>query len=436
MDDSPSTQTARKLVEKFDSLPLERRIEIFEQLSPAAREELIETVSRPGEVIRRLSEEEVFFTVKALGEEKASALIRLTTGKQLRYILDIDLWKKTMFNTDAAGKWFNILNELGDEKMLQFLQTSDPELLVTCLNRHIRVAIRDDNVDLLEQYDNLPSFTFDDIFFVRFRDKNLEDALKHLLQTMFEWNTEFYFGIMEELARGLSTENEEYAIKWRNARLADRGFPEFDEALEIYQYLQRDKISKDRTEQGDWTDDAQPFIGYPLKVIESDSLFHRSLDEITNRLEKDRLAGELAHLANKVMVADGRDPGSFEDLQGSLKKVGGYINIALEELSGENLTAALGILRSNHMEFLFRRGFSLILDLRRDAQKLLRNYEGGVENLGSPLAGMVQGLLQHRPVYADTVVGREKREFERLDDITRIRELIGQAGSEAQWEPI
>jgi hypothetical protein len=135
------------------------------------------------------------------------------------------------------------------------------------------------------------------------------------------------------------------------------------------------------------------------------------------------------------MVADGRDPGSKDELHGSLKKVSGYINIALEDLCGEDISEALGIIRSNHMEILFRRGFSLILDLRKDAQKLVRNYEGGVENLGHPLAELLTALFQKRPFYASNA-GDKTSEFEQTDDIRKIRELMDHAALDESWEPI
>jgi hypothetical protein len=106
-------------------------------------------------------------------------------------------------------------------------------------------------------------------------------------------------------------------------------------------------------------------------------------------------------------------------------------------MCGDDKSKAADMLRSNHLEFLFRRGFSLIFDLRKEAQKLLRTYEGGVENLGHPLAGLVQGLLKKRPVYASSLPGENKpREFESLEDINLIRGLLDKAVVEESWEPV
>ncbi len=440
MKDSLPTEKAVRIVENFDNLSAERRVDIFRELSPGGRAELLEVIARPSVLVRKISEEEMFFTVKELGEENAPALIALTTGRQLLYLLDIDLWKKEMLDTYAVARWLEILSRIGEDKMLQFVQVADPELILTALDRLIRVKMRNPDLDFVEESDSLPSFTLEDMFYIDFRVPDSEDALKQFLETVFRWNIRYYINMMQELATGIPMENEDAALKWRRARLADKGFPEFDEAVEIYQYLQRGAVKEPLAEsplpESDYEEDFRYFLGYPLKVLDSNSLFEKCLHDILDRTEKDRLATELAHLSNKVMVADGRDPGSKDELHGSLKKVSGYINIALEDMCGEDVSMALGLLRSNHVEILFRRGFSLILDLRKDAQKLLRNYEGGVENLGHPLAELLKGLFQKRPFYAGNVLGETKvREFKQLDDILTIRKMMDQTTLEESWEP-
>jgi hypothetical protein len=441
MPNSDSQQDALRVIERFDSLPLQKRLEIFTGLSAEAREELVRVVANPGEIIRKIAPEEMYLTIKEAGEQNAPALISLTTGRQLIYVLDIELWKKDMFNAEAAARWLEVLAESGEEKILQFIQVADPELVLSAIKPFVKVALRNPDQDLLEQQDSLPQFTLDDTFYVEFRVPYLEETLKSILDIIFRWNSHFYFGLMEHLSSGQNLEDEEMALKWRKARLADKGFPEFDEALQIYSYLRRDSLSgplaEPLEEVFDPTREPRSTLAYPLKVIRPESLFKQCLDELSNPEEKDRIAEQLAHTANKVIIADGRDPGSREDLYGSLRKVGGYINIALEEMCGANVVEATGIVRSNHMEFLFRRGFSLILDLRKEAQKLIRDYEGGVENLGHPLAGIVDGLLQRRPLYAGQFVSNDtSRDFENLSEIEQIRRMLDQSAIEDRWEPI
>lgn len=441
MNGPTSTEEAVRVIEKFDTLTFEKRWQVFKSLSSLARAQLLEVVASPGELLRNISEEEMFFMIKQTAGETGLNLLALTTGRQLRYLLDLELWKNDMFDPVAADRWVEILTRIGRDKTLQFVQVTDPELLVTTLHSLVEVQVRNPDVDLAEQMDYLPPFTLDEQFFVKFRRGGTEDAVRSLLETIFDWDDEFYFFLMRELSTGVTTEAQEMASKWRRARLSDHGFPEFDESLMVYQYIPHQELKETpddtRSDSSGGIEESGGYQDYALSVIREDNFLKQSLALIHDETEMDRIAVELAHLANKVIVADGRDPGSGDDLQRSLRKVSGYINMALEEMCSGNIEQAAGMLKANHMEILFRRGFSLILDLRKDAQKLLRDYVGGVENLGHPLAGLLNGLLQKRPVYAENVFGAVKsREFEYLEDIRYIKSLLDPASIEDNWEPV
>jgi len=441
MKNPEDSNEAIRIIERFESLPIERRVAIFRDLSPQAREELVSVLTRPGEIIRRVSPEEMYFTIKQVGEENATSLITMTTSKQLLYMLDIDLWKHDTLNVPVTARWLEIISTIGEPKILQFVQTVDGELLLSAMSRLVRVVIRDPEIGLVEQEDLFTMFTLDDTYYLEFRSTQYEEPVKRFLDAIFRWNPHYYFGLMQELAGGLAQEQEEFALKWRQARLYDMGFPEFDEAIEIYQYLRRSAVcdpDAEPTDPGaDTAHESLPILGYPLKLVNEDTPFRNSLNGIADPAQRDRVARELAHLANKVMIADGRDPGSVESLVGSLEKVSGYINIALEEMCGDDVAQAMGLIRSNHLEILFRRAFSLILDLRKEGQKLLREYEGVVENLGHPLAGLMSGLLHKRPYFAGHVLGDPKpREFRSFHDLATIRSMMDRTAVEEKWEDI
>jgi len=436
-----STDEAIRIIERFDSLPVENRLDIFRKLSPQAREELIEIVSRPGEIVRRISEEEMFFTIKELGEENAPYLVRATTGRQLNYVLDTDLWKKDVFDKNAARRWLELITRISRDKTLHLVQAVDPELLITALNPFVRIEIRRSDIDLVEQRDSLPAFSLDEVFFVEFLDPDCEDFVRPLLESLFGWNPEYYVGLMEELAHGIHLENEELALKWRQGRMADHGVPSLDEAMEVYQYFQSIEFSGSTFDSNAAHEGESPEPGrlleYPMRFADGSTLLSKCLSTIDDPSEKHRFSMDLARLANKVMVADGKDPGSIEEMHGARAKVSGYVNMALEETCTDSVADALKLLGSTHMELLFRRGFSLILDLRKQAHKLLRNYEGGLENLGYPLPELIKGLLRNRPIYAGNVMGEEgPREFKSLEDVRAITELMGEKALEDRWEPI
>ncbi|MFC1833253.1 DUF6178 family protein [Thermodesulfobacteriota bacterium] len=436
-----STEEAVQIIETFDILQVDKKIEIFRGLSAQAREELLGVILRPGEIVRKISEEEMFFTVKQLGEENAIGHIALCTGKQLQYILDLDLWTKDVFDPRSAIRWLYLLARAGENKVVQFVQVSDPELVLTILRGFVKVQVVDPDTDLTEQLDYLPDFTLDDTFFIDFPYPGTDEFLKVVVGAIFQWNIEYYAGLMHELNFGASVETEELALKWRRARLWDHGFPSLDEAMEIYHYY-NGRLHTDATGEESHVDSpslrlSSKLMDYPLKVISAGNLLRRFLTGMEDDAERDRVVTQLAHLANKVMVADGGDPGVLENLQGSLEKVSGYINMALEDACADDSSVGSALLKYNHVETLFRRGFSLVLKVQREARKLADNYQGGIENMGYPLAGLIRGLLQKKPIFAANALGeRNAREFSSLEDLDLIRRLMASDSLEGRWEPL
>ncbi len=440
---------ALSVIRAFDNLPVERQVAIFRDLSPKARMDLLTTVTHPERIVRRMAPEEVLVTIKQVGEADSLPLIALTTGKQFRYILDLELWRKEEIDVEAAGRWFEILSRIGEGKVLQFSQVSDPELVLTVMSKFVRVKARNPDIDIMEQMDSLPIFTMDDTFFIEFLSPRWEDPVRTVLEAIFEWNHTFYFRIMEELCWGVPTESEQAALHWRQSRLADHGFPDFDEAFEIYRYLHREGVAAassmpiDRHDASptdrDPTDgyDEDMLLRYPMRLLEDRTLFRECLDNVQDDEEQDRLSVQLAHLANKVMIADNLDPAAMEALQSGLSKVGGYINIALEEACAGDVSRGAALVCANHMEVLFRRGYSVILDLRREARDLLSEAGAKHEDLGHPLSGLLQGLFHKRPFFAAAYLGTGKaRDFSSMADIRTIRDILHKADLQQGWEAI
>ncbi len=430
-----------KVIDQFNTLTLDQKIQIFGNLSSRAREDLISVISRPTEITRRISEEEMFFTIKDLGEENAEKLIALTTGKQLLYLLDIDLWTRKDLNMASISRWFQILVSIGEEKILQFVQVSDPELLCSILNRAIYVKLKDPDIDMTEQLDFLPPFTLDNSYFIDFKLPVIEEYVKQFLDCIFRYDSSYYMKLVQTLATGWLPEYEESAYKWRSARLADHGFPDFEEALDIYSLLNPAliRVSDDYPSPDEEVADLGPrkLLRYPALVLTGRNLFEKTLNSITDNALKDRISSELAHVANKVMVADGKDAGSADELRQSLIKTSSYINMAMEEILAREQVSAEDLIIHNHMEYLFRHAYTLIMKLQYEARNFLAGCEGGIENLGLPLAPLLKGLFRKRPVFDPGGLNRKNmRDFQFITDLQDIRELIGPMREGDKWETL
>ncbi len=431
------------LRENLNKASPRRLVRLLGALSPRAFFGVIESLRRPEALVHELREEDFYYLTKALSEEEALQLLSFASTKQLQHCADLEFWKKDMLYSDGIAKWLDIFAQLPIEQVQDLLSTLDPELVVAMLHPFLTVKTRNTDVDYVEESDTLPAYTLENIFYVDFPAPSLEDPLKALLETLYEADTNYYFTVMESLAYGLSSDFEEAALHFRQARLAEKGFPSFEEAIEIYQECGIRKMPAttppalfDLQSQEDDDADTAPLV-YPLKTIPSTSLFRQCLDQLTDSQDRDRISSELAHLANKIIVADSLDPSLYDDLTRSLHKASGYINIALQELGDGEPGAATHLLINRHMETLFRYGFQSILSLRREAMTFIRKYEGGIENLGHPLAAVLRELFKKRPLFAANVRGESKpRDFQDREEIMYIRRLLDDSFLEQAWEDI
>ena len=430
-----------KVIDQFNSLGLDQKLQIFGNLPSKTREDLIAVVSRPGEIVRKISEEEMFFTIKDLGEENAQNLIALTTGRQLMYLLDIDLWTRNDLNVASIAKWFRILAGIGEDKILQLVQITDPELLCSILNRAIFVKLKYPDIDLTEQLDFLPPFTLDNSYFIDFKIPSIEDCVKEFLDCIFRHDSNYYMKLVQALTTGWLAEYEDTAYKWRSARLADHGFPNFEEAIDIYSLFNpalintTEKSSECFDNPEDLVDSR--LLKYPAVILKGRNAFEKTLSGIQDDGLRDRINSEIAHVANKVMVADGKDAGSITELKNSLEKTSGYINLAIEDVARRQQVGLLDIICSNHMEHLFRHGYTLIMQTQYKAKRFILEREGGVENLGLPLAPLLTGLLQKRPIFDPAGIDSgTKRDFQFLSDLQMIDKMMETADREDNWETL
>ena len=66
---------------------------------------------------------------------------------------------------------------------------------------------------------------------------------------------------------------------------------------------------------------------------------------------------ELATIGNKVLIADGQEVKNLESLKGALHKVSGFLSIALEFLSDNDILQSASWLTRTWGHFLFRFGY-------------------------------------------------------------------------------
>lgn len=388
----------------FQSLSPEQQLEFVLHKRGKERVQTIFLSEHPESLVQSLPEQEVFLTVKEVGEKDCLELIALTTPEQFQYLLDLEFWKRDQIDPEKVLHWIEILLESGEKKVVQFIRTTDPEFIALLLKKFLRVTTMDG--EAIEMVDRLPLFTLDQFYFVDFKGVRTREVFEPFLRAFYRIDHEGYLRLMDALICELESELEETGYRLRNGRLNDYGFPDFEEALEIYQFIRPDillrEVSSSKSKLAEPLNKASSF--FYLTFQEEGPFFSKVLSQIDAPDEIDRLKQEVTSLCNKAIVSEAIDLSNLSGMERAVKKAYHYLNLGLQYLSQEEEGRAIEVMRSLPIQKIFQCGVSLTLLLRKRAEMILNGpwFEGDREPLvllDPPYLDMMDGVLRKRPTF-------------------------------------
>jgi len=388
----------------FNTLAAGQQLEIVLKTRGKERMHTLFLSEHAQELVQQLPELEVFLTIKEVGEKDSLDLISLTTAEQFQYLLDLEFWKKDELNSEKILHWMELLLESGEERVIQFIQTSDPEFIELLLIKFLKVTTADG--DPIETSDRIPAFTLDQYYFIRFKEKAARSVFIPFLQTLYRVDEEEYRRLMESLIVELDSEMEEIGYRLRNARMRDYGFPDFEEALEIYRFLNPDTLTPEKGSSVSGVPKGIEKISPPFYLtFQGEGSFLSSiLSRIDDPQEQNRIRIELAALSNKAMVAEPIDLFEVDEMKKVIQKVFHYLNLGLQYVSGKEEVKAREVLQSFPLQKIFQCGVGATLLLRTKAELILKEswFSGDRENLNfldPPHLEKFEGVLRKRPVF-------------------------------------
>jgi len=395
---------------EFLNLPFREKLEFLYGLPARQKRDLILSAPEAERLVQSFAPDTLFYTLKELGIADAGDLLSLAIPEQVRWLFDLDCWERDRPNFDRMREWIEALAEAGRKRMADGLMELDLELVALLLRQYLKVHRLDDP-------QNLPDAPSEQ--FVQFDEHYLIELVRHdaisaliseFLEESFERDYNYFASLMEEIYWGVEAELEEQAYNFRGARLADRGFPDFFEAQNVFAYVNPRQFIEIRAryEQPSRPDpDADGEIVAPdLALVPSggdNSLFNNALTAGFAGQGKRQLRSEMAMVSNQVLVARSIDFGDLDAVKVAVEMTHDYMNLGLEHLAGGDLKSAIEQLRDTHLKLLFQLGVSLTIDLRKEAETMVerlgldprRHREIGY--LDSPYREAIAGFLERQP---------------------------------------
>ncbi|MBN2107804.1 MAG: hypothetical protein JW832_10295 [Deltaproteobacteria bacterium] len=431
----PPGPTPAAAEKAFNALDLAHKVRRVLAAPWDKRRDLIMLAHNARELVQALPCEEVYWTVRQTGVQDSLQLISLTSHEQLQFLFDMDCWRKDSLDATALAQWYFLLSKCSELKVMEWFHEADEQFLVASLKKLVRVLKIQQDTDISEEYETMPAATIDGTYFFIFRDKDAYSYVMPLMNALYANDRDLFYSLAEGIIWDTAPESEEAAYAWKSRRLAEYGFPEFDEALKIY-HLPADKELRDVSAAiQEASGPGQPARAalQPRCGLSGDTMprFYLSvLDLIEDSDLHDRFQRETIVLANKILVADSLEVHSAEDTARALGKAAGAIGIALESLSNADCGASLALVSRFHAETLFRAGISLIMNARSEFlnagwhiqdRSLLASF------YGSPRGDALSGIAQSRPLLFEGLVqpgSCQYRAFLSLRELDAVRQAV------------
>jgi len=381
--------------------------------------------------VAALSPTELYELVAQVGFADTTDLIALATPEQIRGSLDIDAWDRDRPLVNAMKPWLQALIQAGYEKLGEVWERLDPELRALFMQRNAKIY----DLSLGEEPDDDDGnanlyFTTDTFFCLHLLgDEDTQRLMAQLLDDLYRADP---VGARHAVMAARSeppAELEEGAFRWRAGRMADLGYVDFYEALDLFQPLEPEKVTIGEATQerfGTVIDEAEAEVQRLPATIAEELLGRTFLARAIDRLETgdaDRVQSAVVMLTNKVLSAARVKPGDLDALRRAAHYATATLSLGVEVVARGDIERATEALRTVSLTRLHRVGYTVTLRLSR----LARGLAPRAATAGPPATSTVAALLGARPWMSRTLdqpPHDDVRPFESQADLRRAAEVL------------
>lgn len=398
--------------EEFRKLSFEAKRSYLDGASPGEKMELIPGDPDEKRLTWAMHPQEVYWLFKEVGVPDALKLLGLANPAQCLFIMDMEIWRGWMFLEDKAVEYLGYILKGSEEHFLELLPHLDFNLLSLLLGREITVAggIGDLNNDeeRLTDWDH----SFDDAFLIKFKNPEHSQIIGSFLELICRNDNALYVALMESVSGEIDIESEEECYRMKSGRLAELGFPPYDEALELYSRINPAQFTPSRNKVLVQTGETNSL---PATILTGKTF----LERVILLMDSELFRMELNYLINTALVADQAHLDDTEQMKSVVERVYGYLNIALEYLCHGDEAKGAEILAGEHLKNLFQLGFSIVLGLKLRADKLADSSYA----TGKALSGLKNARPRYYRGFDDDVIDGY-REFRELQDVENASDFL------------
>lgn len=387
------------------------------------------------ERVRSAPYQDLFLAIKAVGLADSQELLLLATSRQRRGFIDLDCWRKDSFHMASFMEWMAAYMQCGPEEAAAAARAVDPNLLALFLRNNTRIHF----LEMDEPFPELPLIlTPDQRFGIEVTGEAEGGTMARLLlDAIFRMDGSLGYDLIDRVRWDNRVSMEEEAYQNKRRRLEEIGFVDYFEALSIYG--EGGPTAAPQLQRALQEEDDPHRVSSTLPALLVASLapgehLWRALGTIRDSRQAELISQQLAALANRILSIHSVTTGDLEKVKPALEEMRDTLNLGLERLTRGRASLAASALKQQDMLGLFRTGFSLLADLRAEADRVIRRGRLRLQGarrtlLESPQAELLDGLRRHRPLFFERAQDSRRagyRNFRGLADVESTRRSLNE----------
>ncbi len=330
--------------------------------------------------VQALAVTDLYHLITEVGLGDSVELLSLCTGEQIQGCIDMEIWDRDLPSLDAFMPWLAALQENGFEFFGKTWVAMDAELTALTLSRLCIIYDKSLGEEVPDDEDR-EVFETPDTFFqivVTAEDEVQSKLLYSIIADLYRYDLTEARMTLQAARAEPKAHLEEMSYRWRSGRMADLGYVDFYEALEVFRPIDPASVAigegTAEHETGAQIDSQLPIASeLPTPMLEpliGRSFLARGLEALENNAEVEAMQGALLYLVNRVLSAGSLSPGNPEALELATLHATATVALGLEHVSAGNDAQAVDALRSISLTRLHRLGYSLCLRLSRFARMI------------------------------------------------------------------
>ncbi len=303
--------------------------------------------------------------------ESIPQIVHKLSDEKLAAVIDLSSWDKDIFNSYNYTTWLKVILSMDQFEALRNIKRLDRAELILFIAGVTDIAWKEPDVN----YEGNPYVSPDLAFLIYTKDGQDESELYSIAVSIINlaYSEDVSYGrsLCMDAMSAIYSALEEDCFRFKNARLSDEGVPTYLEALELYHYEDPTKllsrILKLASNDNNKTAPSQEY------VLSQHAMIPRTQWEGLLKIDPklyDSVKIELGSLLTASIVLNNALDMNPVNISETAKRSVSYFKIGVE-LIRENYKGLLeDLLNKVELKLIFRLGFSLLVDLRKNANNV------------------------------------------------------------------